>query len=256
MTESLLYGGLAAASVGSLGRYIPARPNHRWEHMSVLLATHDPCISAVVEDTLVASGFSLAIARTADAAAGLLKKGGFDSVILDIETIDPCELRISESPGRRGSHCSILMISGLNGSNESSYGHAVRADDYITSPFHPDVLLTRVRALARRDGAPVDPVLRFGNLEMDQVHSVVRHRGTPLRLTPPEFELLRELMKLDGKSAPRSHFVRRACGGKACENHLPIHVSHLRAKLAADSGPQLVSTDHGDGLKLAPVSVA
>jgi DNA-binding response OmpR family regulator len=235
-------------------RYVPGRKNHPWERLRVLLAEHDPRVSAIVEDALVSAGFTLVIARTGEVTTRLLETERFDAAILDLEMPDSSGLQTAASLVGSRPGCSILLISGLDNSSPCTCGYAVPANDYVIKPFHPDVIVSRLRAFASRPGGGVDSVLRFGDLKMDQVRSVAWRNGKRLPLTPPEFELLRQLMRRGGESETMSYFVRRVVGDfdDACERHLAIHIAHLRRKLTAAQGPQLVLTDKGGGLRLVP----
>jgi DNA-binding response OmpR family regulator len=226
--------------------------------MRVLLAEHDPRVSAVVEDALVSAGFDLAIARTAEVTARLLGIGGFDALLLDSEFPALPRQEVAATLCDSERPCSLLVISGVAGKGAGLGEFALRADDYVTKPFHPDVILTRLRTLPPRHLGGVDAILRFDDLELDQVHSVAYRKGMRLQLTPPEFELLRALMRLDGEPESVSYFSERVLGSAddPGNTQLEYHLSQLRKKCGCGLGQQSIRSDTAGGLRLIPVAFA
>jgi DNA-binding response OmpR family regulator len=133
-------------------------------------------------------------------------------------------------------------------------GLEIGADDYITKPFSPRVVVARVRALLRRAEAVKSSgkVLRFDDLEVDeQAHSVTR-AGDPIELTPTEFSLLVALTSQPGRAFTRLQLLESTQGAayEGYERSIDAHIKNLRAKIEPDPrNPDFIETVFGVGYR-------
>lgn len=134
------------------------------------------------------------------------------------------------------------------------------ADDYVTKPFHGEELLARVRAHLRRVQVRTEAtvpsceseVLTSGDgaLSLDIAHHLVRVGTKEVRLTPTEFELLRQLMLHEGKVLTHRMLLRNAWGPEYGEesNYLRVYIRQLRCKVEEEPArPQYILTEPGVG---------
>jgi len=150
----------------------------------------------------------------------------------------------------------IIMLTALSETTDVVNGLGAGADDYVTKPFKPKELLARISAQARRVTSSGQEILRIADLVIDQAgHSVTRD-GTPIPLTPLEFELLSCLARRPGQVFSREQLLKEVWGYQ----HAPdtrlvnVHVQRLRAKVEHDpEEPTVVLTVRGVGYKAGSV---
>lgn len=128
------------------------------------------------------------------------------------------------------------------------------ADDYVTKPFAMGELLARIRAALRHAvGVCEEPVLRFDDLIIDLAHRQIKVAGAEIKLTPTEYELMKNLAINAGKVLTHK-FLLRAVWGPAYENdiqYLRVYMGQIRRKLESDpSRPRHVITEPGVGYRL------
>jgi DNA-binding response OmpR family regulator len=123
------------------------------------------------------------------------------------------------------------------------------ADDYVTKPFAFEELLARVEALLRRPRAIVSPLLRVGDLELDQGTRDVRRGGESIELTPKEFSVLEYLMRHAGRVMSRTLITEYAWGYHfdPGTNIVDVVINHLRKKIDAKFDKKLITTVRGVG---------
>ena len=137
-------------------------------------------------------------------------------------------------------------------------GLELGADDYVTKPFSPRELTSRVRAVLRRTGQsePTARVLRAGSITLDRESHLVQVKETPVDLTPSEFDLLAALMSSPGRTFSRlellDHLQGTAYAGY--ERSIDQHIKNLRKKLCGRSGhsQDIIESVYGVGYRLVP----
>jgi DNA-binding response OmpR family regulator len=217
----------------------------------ILVVEDEGSIRTIVEYALRDAGFRVLAAARGDDALEVVDREPVDLVVLDImlpglDGLEVCKrIRAERS-------IPIIMLSARGEELDKVLGLELGADDYVTKPFSPRELVSRVKANLRR--ARLEPdrsaPLRAGDLEIDATARTVRRGGDEITLTYSEFEILHKLA-----SSPRRVFTR-----EELMNHLwkgsfygdlrsvDVHVRHLRQKIeAAPSEPVLIRTVRGVG---------
>jgi DNA-binding response OmpR family regulator len=150
----------------------------------------------------------------------------------------------------------IVMITALASEDHRVSGLELGADDYITKPFSPREVVSRVRAVLRRGRLPgnSEEVYLDGELRLEDSRFGVSFRGTHVQLSGPEWWLLRCLAKQAGRVVTREELIALLWGedGLIHEHDLERHVDAIRQKLEDDpSSPALISTVPGVGYMLS-----
>jgi two-component system KDP operon response regulator KdpE len=163
---------------------------------------------------------------------------------------------------RRESTTPILVLSARGAERDKVAALEAGADDYVTKPFGLAELRARVAALLRRTaGQAADPagMVSLGPVMLDVVRHVATVGGTPVDLTPREYELLKTMLSNPGRLLTKARLLRAVWGtAYADEGHyLHVYVSRLRRKLAAaDQAGEtrdLIVAEPGVGYRIAEV---
>lgn len=201
-------------------------------------------------------GMQTASYETAEAALERLRSESFDLVVLDINLpgMDGFEF-LAEA--RKLSDCPILVVSARGSDEDLITGLGHGADEYMTKPFSPKVLVARVRALLRRsrgmERQSAEASVSFGPYTLDRSAFVLR-KGTELvPLSVKEFDVLAYL--IDHAGAPQTPQAIYDAVWKAKYGDLTavaVYVQRLRKKIEADpANPIYLCTDYGRGYRFA-----
>jgi DNA-binding response OmpR family regulator len=180
----------------------------------------------------------------------------FDIVLLDIGLgPGPDGYDVCRTLRERRNVVPIIMLTALDSEADAVLGLEAGADDYVTKPFGPAELRSRIRAVLRRAGprALGDEILQVGPIVLDRSVRSVAVDGRPVDLTFSEFELLQALMSRPGALFNRHELLRSIWGDSAYRDPriIDVHVRHLREKLERrPSAPELILTVRGVGYRL------
>ena len=217
--------------------------------MRILVAEDEPRIAAAVARGLRREGMAVDVAP--DGASALFKAqvNPYDVVVLDrdlpeLHGDDVCRELTASQPATK-----VLMLTAAHTTDSLVAGLALGADDYLTKPFRFAELVARLRALARRRGEPLPPVLRAGDLELDPGRRTATRAGLPLDLAPKEFAVLEALMVARGQVVSPEALVEQVWDEQLdpLSNTLRMTVMTLRRKLG---DPPPVETVRGAGYRL------
>ena len=163
---------------------------------------------------------------------------------------------------RQFTDCYILMLTARDDEVDKLVGLSVGADDYVTKPFSPRELAARVKVLLRRprrqpahEPQPIDavPAVRIGALSIDPGAREVLLDGTPVPLTPTEFDLLLALATQPKLVLSRRQLIDAVWGTTWVgeERMVDVHIRNLRRKLDDDpAAPRFIRTVRGAGYRI------
>ncbi len=217
----------------------------------ILVVEDERSIRTIIEYALQEAGFTVVMAARGDEALDVFARENIDLVILDImlpgiDGLEVCRrIRATDSTP-------IIMLSARGEELDKVLGLELGADDYVTKPFSPRELVSRVKANLRRARLEPDRVatLKVGDLEIDATARTVKRGDRELPLTYSEFEILHKLA-----SSPRRVFTREELMNHLWDGNffgdlrsVDVHVRHLRQKVEDDpSNPVLIRTVRGVG---------
>jgi len=220
---------------------------------TILIIEDEPELIKVLRSYLEQAGFSVLSASRGDSGLSTWEHKRPDLVLLDLNLPGLDGLDVAREIRRKGSTPIIMMTARVEEADQL-IGLELGADDYITKPFSPKLVVARVRSLLRRsEAAPSTPqVLRLAGLEIDLEGHVVLRDGDLLELTPTEFNLLSALASQPGRVFSRLQLLEVTQGSayEGYERTIDAHIKNLRSKLEVDSkNPQFIETVFGVGYR-------
>ncbi|MCA9305225.1 MAG: response regulator transcription factor [Phycisphaerales bacterium] len=228
---------------------------------SVLVVEDEQDIATLIEFHLRKEGFEVEVARTGRAGLEAAQRSEPDLLILDIMLPDLDGLEVCRRLKRHDTarNIPIIMVSARGEEADIVSGLELGADDYVTKPFSPRVLMARVRATLRRGidelngHAPddADSVTLPGGVVIDTARHIVRVEGERVDLTATQFRLLAYLAERPGFVRTRDQIVSAVRGEDAVlsSRAVDVHVAALRQKLG-DRG-RVIETVRGVGYRIA-----
>jgi DNA-binding response OmpR family regulator len=217
--------------------------------MRVLIVEDEARMAEQLRKGLEHEGYAVLVASDGEAGLELARSVDHDLIVLDwmLPKLDgrqvASKLRQFRVPTR------ILMLTARDAPTDVVEGLDCGADVYLIKPFAFEVLLARLRALARRPPDTQPPLLRVGDLSVDPAtHRVVRG-SSEVRLSQREFMLLHFLVRRCGQTVPRRTLIDAVWGyDKNIEsNTLDAFIHLLRAKVDAAPHRKLIHTVRGVG---------
>ena len=217
--------------------------------MRLLIVEDEKRMANLLRKGLQEEGYVVAVAIDGPTAFEMAQASDFDLILLDIMLPGMDGFEVAQRLRQQGNRVPILMLTARDATPDIVHGLDLGADDYLTKPFSFEVLLARVRALARRGPASQSVRLRVGDLELDPGSHEVTRGGERIHLTRTEFNLLEYLMRRCGQVIPRDALIEAVWGydRNIESNTLDAFIRLLRSKVEGVSGPRLIHTVRGVG---------
>ncbi len=195
-------------------------------------------------------------AATGADALGRAKSDYFDVIILDVGLPDMDGREVCRLMRRNGVTSPIIMLTGSDTEADTILGLQAGADDYVTKPFHIEVLLARIRAQIRQHERSDDAVFTIGSFTFQTANKLLLNNETneKIRLTDKETALLKYLYRAGGRVVDRDVLLGEVWGyNAAVDTHtVETHIYRLRQKIERDSSnPEILVLEPG-GYRLVP----
>ena len=219
----------------------------------ILVVDDEPAIVRFLRTGLTGHGFVVRTVERGRLALEQLENERFDLMILDLGLPDIEGLDIISRLRAEKTTMPIIVLSSKSMERSKVEALELGADDYMTKPFGMDELIARIRVALRhklmREGE--HPVFRAADLSVDLVRRLVTVRGTPIQLSPRQYDLLRLLVQHAGKVLTRDFILREVWHDDANVQYLRIYIRALRQKIEVNpERPRYIQTEIGVGYRL------
>ncbi len=223
----------------------------------VLIADDEQHILDTLGAYLRQDGFEVLACRNGREALAAFRREQPDLVILDVMMPEMDGWAVARQI-RKQSDAPLLFLTARVEESDQLIGLELGADEYVTKPFSPRVVVARVRALLRRsygEMASETALWRLRELELNAETHLATLAGQRIDLTPSEFTILQTLIARPGRVFTRMELLDQISGEAyaAYERTVDVHVKNLRAKLESDPrNPQYIETVYGVGYRMRP----
>lgn len=201
--------------------------------VKVLLADDEPRMRRLVSDFLKREGYALVEAADGQQALDLFfSEKGIGLVILDV-MMPRLDGWVVCREIRKASSVPVIMLTARSEESDQLFGLDIGADEYITKPFSPMILVARVKAILRRAGPDARRPRQFGRLEIDSARHLADVDGERVYLSPKEYELLVYFADNEGMALSREQILNSVWDYDYFGDIRTVdtHVKRLRAKL-------------------------
>ena len=204
---------------------------------------------------LTAEGWQTRAAADGFEALTAVREFAPDVIVLDVMMPRLDGLEVIRRIRASGNPAPVLFLTAKDGVDDRIAGLTAGSDDYVTKPFSLEEVVTRLRGMVRRHVvvADTDPVLRVGDLSLDEETYEVARAGVAIALTATEFELLRFLMRNPRRVLSKAQILDRVWsydfGGRS--SVVELYISYLRKKIDT-LGEPMIHTVRGVGYTIKP----
>jgi two-component system response regulator VanR len=217
--------------------------------MRVLIVEDEEFLAEALQAGLRHEAIASDIALDGDDALEMIAISEYDVVVLDRDIPgthgdEVCRFIARDYPSVR-----VIMLTAAGRLRDKLDGFTLGADDYLTKPFAIEELIVRLRALARRPAAAVQPVLEFADLKLDPFTREAYRGGRYLKLTRKQFAVLELLMRANGGVVSAETLLEKAWDENAdlMTSAPRVTMSTLRKVIGE---PGLIATVSGSGYRL------
>ncbi len=242
---------------------LPGLPYHHAAlQKRILIIEDDADIAEMLGVHLREERYEIVHCARGDEGLRCLEQEAWDALILDLMLPGVDGLEICRRARAMPHYTPIIIISARSSETHRIVGLELGADDYLAKPFSVLELIARVKALLRRVAAlagsgsgQTGASLQVGKLRIDPLARAAALAGSPLDLTPREFDLLHHFARHPGKVFSRMALLDAVWGyqHEGYEHTVNTHINRLRAKIEADPAqPACIVTVWGQGYKFLP----
>lgn len=220
---------------------------------TILVVDDEKRIVSLLRAYLEQQGFRVATAQNGREAIYVARHEKPDLIVLDImmPEMDGYEFMRQH---RKERETPIILLTAKLEEDDKVLGLELGADDYVTKPFSPRELTSRIRAVLRRTGQslPTAGILRVNGITLDRDSHLVMLNDSVVDLTPSEFDLLATLMSSPGRTFTRLELLDliQDTAFVGYKRTIDVHIKNLRAKIEDDPRqPRYIETVYGVGYR-------
>jgi len=232
------------------------------EGEKILIVDDDPGLSSLLERFFTSKGYRARAVANVEQMDRLLSREVFHLVVLDLMLPGEDGLSACRRLRAANNQVPIIMLTAKGDELSRIKGLELGADDYLAKPFNPDELMARVKAVLRRQSAPVpgapgseDESVTFGDYELSLATRELKRGEEVHMLTTGEFAVLKALVMHAREPLTRDKLMNLARGREwdALERSIDVQISRLRRLIEPDpSKPRYIQTVWGVGYVFVP----
>ncbi len=214
----------------------------------ILIVEDEERMRRLIGDYLKREGFKIIEAEDGKMALKSFEHENIDLIILDIMLPEYDGWTVCREI-RKSSKVPIIMLTARSEESDELFGFELGADEYVTKPFSPKILVARVNALLRRANVIIEDIVSIEGIEVDQIAHRVLIDGNGVEMTPKEYELLDFMIKNVGQALTREQILDEVWGYDYYGDFRTVdtHIKRLRIKLNEKSN--LIQTVRGIGYR-------
>lgn len=217
--------------------------------MRILLVEDDALLGDGIRAGMMLAAYAVDWVRDGKKALLALADHHYDACILDLGLPGKDGLSVLHEMRGRGNRTPVLILTARDTPEDKIAGLDHGADDYLAKPFDLGELQARIRALLRRAGGNLQPVLEHRGVLLDPASKRITFQGRETQLSGREYALLHALISQPGHIRSRAELEESlyAWGDETGSNTVEVYIHHLRKKFGAD----FIRTVRGLGYQLA-----
>jgi DNA-binding response OmpR family regulator len=217
--------------------------------MQFLVVEDERRMAELLRQGLEEEGHSVLLAFDGKEGLAMAESHAFDAIVLDVMLPGMDGFAIAKKLRAARNQTPILMLTARDATGDIVAGLNLGADDYLVKPFSLEVLLARLRAVARRGPIPQPVSLQFQDLTLNPASREVSRGARRLLLTRTEYSLLELLMRRAGRVVTRDNLIEAVWGfdSEVRSNTLDAFIRLVRDKVDAAGEPKLIHTVRGVG---------
>ncbi len=204
--------------------------------MRILLLEDNADLADAITSCLKSKDFVVDITSNIQAAESALAVGSFDLALFDLSLPDGNSLALLQKLRRQGKTIPVIIITARDQISDRITGLEAGADDYLVKPFDLDEMIARIHTIMRRYEGNPNPVIKFGNIQIDQSGHRVFVSNVEVELTAKEWAVVQKLSSQPGHifSKEQMEATLYNFDSEVGSNTLEVYVSRIRKKLGKD----------------------
>ena len=204
--------------------------------MRILLLEDNADLADAITSRLKSKDFVVDIASNIQAAESALAVGSFDLALFDLSLPDGSSLALLQKLRRQGKTIPVIIITARDQISDRITGLEAGADDYLVKPFDLDEMIARIHTIMRRYEGNPNPVIKFGNIQIDQSGHRVFVSNVEVELTAKEWAVVQKLSSQPGHIFSKEQMEATLYNFESDvgSNTLEVYVSRIRKKLGKD----------------------
>lgn len=223
---------------------------------SILIIEDDKRVADLLRAGLEENGYQTMVAYDGAMGLRLFRSGEFQLVLSDIILPKMDGFELCKEIRQVNADVPILMLTALGSTDDKLDGFDAGADDYMVKPFDFRELTARIRALLRRkpNTQTAEPEeLAYADLHIDLKRKEASRNGTPIKLSPKEYNLLVYLVENAGRVVSRTEIAEKVWNTHfdTGTNFIDVYINYLRKKIDRDFDTKLIHTRPGIGFMLS-----